>query len=71
MNTISTMNQLDENRARRKRILQEALEESDRDDNEEEGIYTSTNEKILSEIREGQRLRKIEIDDRIKISIKF
>ena len=66
------MNQLDENRARRKRILQEALEESDSDDNEEEeGIYTSTNEKILSEIREGQRLRKIEIDDRIKISIKF
>ncbi len=65
--TLSTMNQLEENRARRKRILQEALEESDSDDHdEEEGIYTSTNKKILSEIREGQRLRKkrlmIELD---------
>jgi len=44
MNIISTVNQLDENRARRKRILQEALEESDSDGlDEEEGIYTSTN----------------------------
>ncbi len=44
MNIISRMNQLEEDRARRKRILQEALEESDSDDHdEEEGIYTSTN----------------------------
>jgi len=44
MNIISTVNQLDENRARRKRILQEALQESDSDGHdEEEGIYTSTN----------------------------
>ena len=72
INIISRMNQLEENRVRRKRILQEALEESDSDDHdEEEGIYTSTNKKILSEIREGQRLRKKEIDDRIRLALNF